>query len=327
MYSFARVLLQPGSVPGTLFAGDIVGRGPSSALPIQDPRVHEAHAVVSFRDGELCLLPARGALYLDGGVPTLQPVVLRAGLQCRLRRDGKLKIEVLAVRLAPVALALELEGKPPVLLRPGSTYALRTGSVPWLIRGAGDEADAAVWMEGEEWFIRAGDGVALPVELGSVLTLACGQEVRGVPVAAAVDPTRDTNVHRVGAGAGTPLHFDVERDHISANWVIRAQTKEGRVLDPLNDVCACFVGHLMSAYRSGTATIAKASIVEGVWRTEPHQNLPSGPLYHAKRRAVAWLAGLPGGMRTIRRDGTDGMALVLHPQDTISVMGETSRGI
>ena len=58
--------------------GDLIGRTPTAAVVLDDPRVSEAHAIVSLRKDELRLLALR-RLVLVEGKPT-EEVVLRPGL-------------------------------------------------------------------------------------------------------------------------------------------------------------------------------------------------------------------------------------------------------
>lgn len=46
--------------------GDLIGRLWSAALCLSDPRVSEAHAMVSLREGQLRLLALRGLFAIDG---------------------------------------------------------------------------------------------------------------------------------------------------------------------------------------------------------------------------------------------------------------------
>ena len=65
-----------------LVHGDLIGRVWSAALPINDGRVSEAHAMISLREGELRLLGLRGAFALHGR-PT-SDLALEAGQRVQL---------------------------------------------------------------------------------------------------------------------------------------------------------------------------------------------------------------------------------------------------
>lgn len=56
----------------TLGPGDLIGRMPTCAFVVDDPRISEAHAMVSLRGSELRLLALRGRLSVDGKPRTEQ---------------------------------------------------------------------------------------------------------------------------------------------------------------------------------------------------------------------------------------------------------------
>lgn len=64
-------LLDPAGREHDVVHGDVVGRLWTAALQLDDGRVSEAHAMVSLREGQLQLLPLRGALAV-GGTPQNQ---------------------------------------------------------------------------------------------------------------------------------------------------------------------------------------------------------------------------------------------------------------
>lgn len=99
--------------PGTarrvdLGPGDLIGRLPGAALQIADPRVSEAHAMVSLRGGELVLLALRRRFTL-GGEPRTQ-VVREPGLELDLAEGVSLHCS--EVTLPEAVLALRAPGRP-----------------------------------------------------------------------------------------------------------------------------------------------------------------------------------------------------------------------
>lgn len=138
--------------------GDLIGRLASAAICIQDPRVSEAHALLSLRGG-LVLLALRGLVEVDR--QRIADVRLKAGQRIRLAEG--LEIAVLEVTLPPTVLTVEGPGLPPTRL-PGTVacfvapLAIRFEWVP--------DALASVWASGGEWFIRVGAGAPVPLRPG-----------------------------------------------------------------------------------------------------------------------------------------------------------------
>lgn len=93
-----------------LVAGTVIGRGLGAGLQIADPAVSEAHALLSWRDGEFVLLALRGALLVQG--MRLVGVAVAPGLRVRLADEVELL--VVAVRGAEAG---ALAGTPPTANR------------------------------------------------------------------------------------------------------------------------------------------------------------------------------------------------------------------
>lgn len=124
MRTFARLRAPDGSL-AVLGPGDIIGRTAIAALRINDPRISEAHALVSLRGTSLKLLALRGRFFIDH-TPQLE-VELRSGLVVLLAQD--LAIEVVEVSLPHEVLGLEGPGLARQLLPsvvPGVTPARST---------------------------------------------------------------------------------------------------------------------------------------------------------------------------------------------------------
>lgn len=101
-------LLAPDGALWALGPGDLIGRMATAALPIDDGRISEAHALVSLPAGELKLLGLRGRFAVDG-LPCKE-VVLSPGLWVELAPG--LGLEVIDVELPDHMLALQGEGWP-----------------------------------------------------------------------------------------------------------------------------------------------------------------------------------------------------------------------
>lgn len=132
--------------------GDLIGRVGHAALLIDDPRVSEAHAMVSLRRGELFLLSLRRLLGLGG--KQVSEVPLAVGQ--RIELAAGLSLSVVSVE------------------KPAQVYALRSsvmgvrplGQVASVVRGPPlrlvgrfvPDAEAHVWSSGaDDWRVRVGE--------------------------------------------------------------------------------------------------------------------------------------------------------------------------
>lgn len=146
-----------------LHAGDIVGRVPSAALLLDDPRVSEAHAMLTMRRGRFVLLSLRRLLEVDG--KPVRDVELRAGQRVGLSDDTALRVD--SIFMPRRALAVEARGLG--TRRLGPVASLAGGKPPAVWARFEPRADAHVWSLAGTWRMRVGDG--------SVTTVATGDEV------------------------------------------------------------------------------------------------------------------------------------------------------
>ena len=160
-----------------LAPGGLVGRLRGAELRIDDPRVSEAHAYVSLRDGALRLLALRGGLAVNGRL--VREVNLAAGLRVTLAKgDPPIELTVEAVQHPATMLALRgpglddemLAGRCLSLARdPGAgdsgerTLVLRDGWSP--------DALAVLFTDGAGWVGRVVGAAPVPLCVGSVLTV------------------------------------------------------------------------------------------------------------------------------------------------------------
>ncbi len=139
--------------------GDIVGRMPAAAARVDDPRVSEAHALVSLRDGRLHLLALRGPLVVRG--QRVSAVALEAGTEVRLAVD--LAVHALSVTTPASVLALDLGDR--VIPLVGRALTLRAGPAGTEIVSHPAQADVRRMHDGRGWAAHGPglDGAALDV--------------------------------------------------------------------------------------------------------------------------------------------------------------------
>lgn len=128
--------------------GDLVGRLWTAALPLEDPRVSEAHAMVSLRDGRLQLLALRRRFAVGGKL--VSKVTLEPGLVIELAPDVALTVVDLA--LPEAVLAIEGDGLSRQALL--GVSSLFTKPRPSLVPGYEADAEAWIWTDGESWTLR-----------------------------------------------------------------------------------------------------------------------------------------------------------------------------
>ena len=160
----------------TLGHGDFIGRLWSAALVLEDPRISEAHALVSLRGDELKLLGLRGR-FAVGGKP-LTDVTLREGMTIALAEG--LELEVASVELPDRVLGLTTSGMPPRVL-PG-TCALVARPEPTLAPPSHPGAVGHAWAQPDGWRVRPTGGGTLRLEDGVAFD-AGGRTWRAVSIA------------------------------------------------------------------------------------------------------------------------------------------------
>ncbi len=168
----------------TLHPGDQIGRSRSAALPIDDARISEAHAMVSLRGTALKLLSLRG-LFAIGGRP-LREAVLAVG--ARIALAAGFEVEVLDVVLPARVMALRGDGLPRHAL--SGVNSLCIGAHPDVLPKYRGDADATIWSHGDAWRLSI-DGREREVSVGS--TFAIGErrfEFVSMPLRTAAGPTR-----------------------------------------------------------------------------------------------------------------------------------------
>lgn len=163
--------------------GDLVGRLWSAALCLDDPRISEAHAVVSLRGHELKLLALRGRFSVHGR--TVSELALRAGQRVELAHG--LTLDVLAVEVPTEVLGVRAAGARAQVLPGACALAV---DPPRITRSADPSAVAHLWPRAGQW--RARVGAAMPFDLDPGTTFDAGGatwEAVLVPLVPATAPT------------------------------------------------------------------------------------------------------------------------------------------
>ncbi len=126
-------------------SGSIIGRAWTADVRIDDGRVSEAHAMVSWRAGQLLLLPLRGRLRVDGvDVPR---VVLREGQRVELAPGLSLSVAELSV--PETVMAVRLAGGSVQVL--AGVTSVHVAPRPMLESGYHPGASALLWSDGVQW--------------------------------------------------------------------------------------------------------------------------------------------------------------------------------
>lgn len=298
MRAFARLSIAGGG-SYALGPGDVIGRLASAAMPLDDGRISEAHAMVSLRGRELKLLALRGQFAADGVL--CEQVVLRPGLV--IEPAPGLALVVDEVRLPEAVLALEGEGLPRQILT--GTVSITTRPELRLWPRYRDDAEAHVWDNGERWRVRVGDGPARELGPGCELQVG-GKRLRAVAV-------------ELGDAGGPPTRLDGLRPalHLIARYDTVHIHVEGRPAVTLDGISARIVSEL--AELGGPASW---DVLAGeVWRGDDDR------LSLRSRWDVA-LARLRRKLRDgrirpdlIRASGTGQVELLLYPGDRVEREG------
>lgn len=185
----------------TLAPGDFVGRMWSAGLFLDDPRISEAHALVSLRGDRLELLALRGTLSCDG-MPANR-VRLTVGRRVGLV-DG-LFVDVVDVVHPTTSLAVQGLPSGEVLLHADVHSLLPDGT---LIPRFEPTATAWMWNTQDGWRFRSDGGAAQEFDPGWTDTVA-GYTLALTEVQLAPPSIEDTLRH-----GEEPLHIVVRYDTV-----------------------------------------------------------------------------------------------------------------
>lgn len=295
MRAFVRFRLPDGSLC-ELGHGDLIGRLWTAALQLDDPRISEAHAMVSLRGQSLKLLALRGRLALAH--EPVSEVELEPAMRVWLSKEHELVVE--AVELPAEVLAIEGEGLPRQVLT--GVCSLMTQPRPALVPRAKGEASAYIWSLGAEWRIRIGDAPPKALQAGDEWQVE-GRSFKAVAVA--IDKAGQ-GVTQVKGAVTTPLRvvarFDTVHIHPRGEPVLVISGLGARMI---SELAACGV------------PVSWDVLAAEVWPDEDDRR-------QLRRKFDVSLARLRAKLREarirpdlIRADGTGNLELVLYSQDEV----------
>ena len=168
------VVLSDGHTPEIRMApGALVGRLRGAQLRIDDPRVSEAHAYVSLREGELRLLALRGGLAVNGRL--VREVCLTKGMQITLAKgEPPIVLSVVEVEHPRTMLALRGLGLADEALSGRCLSLVYDEGELALAEGAIRDAAYVFWTDGQGWVGRRGDDPPASLEVGQRLAVGDG---------------------------------------------------------------------------------------------------------------------------------------------------------
>jgi hypothetical protein len=200
IHPHVRVRLSDGS-EAELQHGDLIGRLWSAALPIDDPRISEAHAFVSLRTNGFWLLSLRRMVAVAG--KAVSEVALRPGLLVELA--DQLTLEVTEVVLPREVLVLEGEGLPSAVLP--SVCSITTSPRPALSSRHDPSAPCQIWTTGAGWRLRIHD-------VQRLLPIGVPFEVDGLRLMVSARPVPESVRTQGQGGVHAPLRLEVSFDTV-----------------------------------------------------------------------------------------------------------------
>lgn len=275
-----------------LVHGDVIGRLASAAMPLDDARVSEAHAMISLREGELRLIALRGLFAVDGH--PVSEATLRPGMQVLLAQD--LPVEVEEVQLPATVLGLEGSGLRRQVL-PGVCSVV---AGPRLVAGFVEDAAAWIWSDGDGWRFRVGQGPAADLAGGDALGVGDLRAVH-IPIAAAGQAA----TRRQGA-VDAPLRIIARFDTVHIH-------REGVEVGVLSGLLARIVSELVSL----GGPVHWATLAAQLWPREADADVVRSRLDVNLSRLRRRLKELRVRADLVRTDGAGSIELLTYAHDVI----------
>lgn len=286
----------------TVHPGDVIGRLATANLVIADPRISEAHALVSLRNRSLRLMALRGALTVDGR--DVDSVTLAPGLRVELADGVSLTVE--AVELPTHSLVLCGAAQGPIELG-ASTYSLlpatgaEAGSLR-LVAGRVPDAAAHLWYSGSRLWISPRNQDAEPIQIGARWVIdGCALRVIQAPL----DGIDDTVT---GAPGGAPrAGLVIVARYTTVHVQRRAQTAV------ITGKPANLVSELV---RFGGKPVPWELLARQIWG-ERERELLRDNFDATRSRLRRQLRDLQVREDLVGLDGSGNVELVLYPDDRV----------
>lgn len=277
-----------------LYAGDLIGRVWLAAWRIDDPRVSEAHGLVSLRGDHLRLLALRGRFTVDGR--RVDEVDLVEGLRVDLAPG--LGFTVLDVHVPAQIPALSIAGGPAQVL-PG---AVSLFTAPDLQIGHPTRPDAVawVWRSGEHWRVRHADGRAQTLQTG------VGFRVNGVEVCLVEARVRASEPTIERSAVRPPLKIVARYETVH----LHRRSAPAVVLDGLS-------ARLVSELVSFGVPVPWQVLAEALWGREPDAARLRKRLDNVMGRLRESLRDAQIRDDLVRANGLGQIELLLDPEDRV----------
>ncbi len=277
--------------------GDFIGRSDQASLCTEDPRVSEAHAMVSLRGAHLCLLALRGRFRVNGKVEG--EVVLREGLIVELAPG--LRMHCSGVVLPTKLPGLRIPSLPDFVL--ASTTAVFLEPTPRVQRGYDASADAMFWPVGPRWFAMVHGQRRQSIDVGETI------DVRGTAIDVVTMSVGHAAQARTRRSLRAPLRFHPEAKRVRITTEGAGELSIGGV-----------PGRILATLVTHGAAMHWQELVDEVWQGERafesalRKRFDVG-LARLRRKLQPLLAE---GEELVVLDGAGALSLALGPDDSVA---------
>lgn len=286
----------PSGVEIDVAPGGIIGRLPDAALTLDDPRVSEAHAMVSLRGGALVLLALRGRLRVGREEVT------------RVRLQAEIQVEVvpgLALRVASVSVPdsllvlIDAAGVEVPLL--GSIHAIPANPQDAIQSTYLAGAAAHLWPAGDGWRIQIGQEEPVPVVAGQEI------EVAGRRLQVAARSTQEAGSAPTMAGPGGRSQITI---------VTRFETAHIHVEGGPSVVVPGIAARILTELAGYGAPVPWEMVARTIWKdADPFATRRNWDRHLALLRDRLRQAGVRDDL--VRPDGRGNVELFLCPGDSV----------
>ena len=283
--------------------GHFVGRLATAAIHVPDPRISEAHALVSLRGNRLKLLALRGKLRVDDEVT--DSVLLEQGRRIALAEGIELFVEDVFIPVSTLMLCGVEQG--PVELV-ATTYSLVPGAGPRLrlVPEYVDGAPAHLWFSADALSISRARGEPEPIVIGRPYT------IEGVTLQVIRLPLSGTS-DTVGSTAFTPDRKAERSLVVTARYTSVHIHCNGATI-VINGRPANLLSELV---RFGGKPVPWEVAARELWGAAPDRMSLRQNLDRTLQRLRERLREANLREDLVKLDGTGNIELVIHPVDRI----------